>query len=162
MKKTIIFLLAALLFLPAMQARSQEKKPPPGVVEKTVIINGNQDWVNTNIKLKPKDKVSIKASGEVCFSNQEASSCVSPNGWDGNYSVAWPDNWNNCDDPLPELNHAALIGNVGSDDFLIGKGTKFQGKNGVLYIGINDCSFTEDYYNTGQFEVSIKVEKPKH
>ena len=46
-------------------------------------------------------------------------------------------------------------------DEVIGKRTKFFGKEGVLYIGINDCTLTGDYYNTGQFEVFIIVERPK-
>jgi len=162
MKKLILMLLVALFVLPATIVKSQEKKPPPNVVEKKVVIKANEDWINTGIKLKPKDKVFIKASGEVCFSNEENSSCVNPDGWDvETYEEAWPDNWNFCNDPIQNVNHAALIGNVGSDDFLIGKETKFFGKDGVLYIGINDCTFTGDYYNTGEFEVNIKVERPK-
>jgi len=162
MKKLIALSIALLLMLPAIMVNAQEKKPPPGVEEKTVVIKGDQDWINTGIKLKPKDKVSIKASGEVCFSNEEGSSCITPDGWNRQtYAEAWVDNWNYCDDPLPLVNHAALIANVGSDNFYLGDEAKFFGKDGVLYIGINDCTFTGDYYNTGQFEVNIRVERPK-
>ncbi len=77
------------------------------------------------------------------------------------YGSSWPANWNYCDDPMPEENHVALIGNVGSDDFLVGKATKFFGKEGVLYLGVNDCTLKGEYYNIGQFEVYIKVERAK-
>ena len=63
--------------------------------------------------------------------------------------------------PLMQVNHAALIGNVGSDDFFIGKEANFTGKDGFLYLTVNDCSRTSDpythFYNTGQFEVFISV-----
>ena len=148
--------------LPAIMLRAQDKKPPPNVEEKMIVIKANEDWKNTGIKLEPKDKVSIKASGEVCFSNEENDSCITPDGWNvETYQEGWPANWNHCDDPLPNVNHAALIANVGSDDFYIGDKAKFFGKDGVLYIGINDCTLTGDYFNTGQFEVYIKVERPK-
>ncbi len=30
---------------------------------------------------------------------------------------------------------------------------------GLLFLGINDCTFTGDFYNTGQFSVVIKIER---
>jgi len=33
------------------------------------------------------------------------------------------------------------------------------GKAGLLYLGINDCTFTGDFYNTGQFSVVITIER---
>jgi len=164
MKKLIVMLLVVLFVLPAMIVKSQEKKPPPNVVEKTITIKGSDDWINTGIKIKPKDKVFIKADGQVCFHGGASASCVDPNGWDVNtYEEDWPNDYDECFDPLKEVNHAALIGNVGSDDFFLGSKSDFYGKEGVLYLGINDCSFTEpeELMNTGQFEVYIKVVRPK-
>jgi len=162
MKKEIILLLAAIFLIPAAHLWAQDKKPPKPDLEKTLVIQGNQDWLNTQIKLKPKDKVVIMAEGEVCFYNGDKDSCVDPDGWDREtYQDNWPNDYLQCDDPMMELNHCALIGNLGSDDFLIGKENSFGGKDGVLYIGINDCSFTGNCYNTGQFKVKILVYRKK-
>ena len=62
-------------------------------------------------------------------------------------------------DPLPAANHAALIGNVGSDVVYVGAKLMFWGADGFLYLGINDCSFTGPFSNTGQFGAVIKVER---
>lgn len=37
----------------------------------------------------------------------------------------------------------------------------FAGKDGILVLGINDCSFTQDqvFYNTGGFQVIVKIER---
>jgi len=162
MKKGTVLLLITAFLLPAFQLWAQEKKPPP-VEEKNLIMKGDQDWVNTGIKLLPKDLVIVKASGNVCFSGKASPACTDPNGWDvETYEDYWGDDYAYCFDPIKEANHAALIGNVGSDTFFIGKGNKFKGKEGVLYLGINDCTLTEEiFYNTGEFEVYIRVERHK-
>ena len=127
---------------------------------KIVKIEGNKGWVNTGIRLRPQDRVTIKASGSVCFSNKEAQSCVDPNGWqNASYATSWPDNLNYCDDPMRKANHAALIANVGHSDFFIGKQKSFSGKDGTLYLGVNDCSLTGKYYNTGSFLATITVHR---
>ncbi len=60
---------------------------------------------------------------------------------------------------MPTVNHAALIANVGHPDFLVGRRLTFSGKEGTLYIGINDCTFKGEYSNTGEFSVVIVVER---
>jgi hypothetical protein len=131
--------------------------------EKMVLIKGTDDWTNTNIRLYPKDKVTIKATGDSCFSTQYCNDAsVNADGWNQeSYCDDWPGDCMHCDDPLMTVNHAALIGNVGNDDFFIGKEAKFSGKDGFLYIGINDCTLTENYPNSGQFEVFISVKHIK-
>jgi hypothetical protein len=157
MQKGLSFCLIILFTLPIILFLSSESKAQV-IEEKIVVIKGTDDWKNTQIKLLPKDKVTIRATGKICFSNGHNQSCVNANGMLQNtYEANWPGDYLECEDPLPEVNHAALIGNVGSDDFLIGKNTAFSDKHGVLYIGINDCTFNDKYYNTGQFEVLIKV-----
>lgn len=128
---------------------------------KIVKVEGNRGWVNTGIRLRPQDRVTIKASGSVCFSGGEAQSCVGPDGWrHATYAASWPDNLNYCDDPLPDANHAALVANVGNSDFAIGKRKNFSGKNGILYLGVNDCSLKgKHYYNTGSFLATVTVHR---
>ena len=133
------------------------------VEEKLVVIKGTDDWKNTRIRLYPNDKVTIRATGEICFSTATCTGAtggatVDADGWDvNNYQGSWLDDYQQCDDPLMQVNHAALIGNVGSDDFFIGKDANFTGKDGVLYLRVNDCSLTDDFGNSGQFEVFISV-----
>lgn len=160
MKKGIILLMIAAFLLPALHVMAQDKKPTE---EKMVIIKGNEDWKNVKIRLNPKDVLIIKASGKVFFEEELQGSGVDANGWDVNkYMDDWPGSYGYCFDPIPEANHAALIGNVGSDDFFIGKENRITGKDGFLYLRVNDCSLTEEYfYNTGQFEVYISVVRNK-
>ena len=128
-----------------------------------VTIHGNVPWKNTGIVLQPNDKVEFTATGNVCFSGDEPDACVGPEGYPREYYWKdFPGDWGYCGDPVggdfsgPE-GHAGLIAKVGSDIFFVGKGINISGKKGALSIGINDCSFTGDYPNTGQFSVVIKV-----
>lgn len=161
MKKLIIVLFAILLVLPTLTVKSQ-KKPPANIVEKMIVIQGDEGWLNTGIKVGSKDKVTIKAEGTVYFSDGTTLSDVNPGGMPQDvYARDWEFDAQYCNDPMPQTNHAALIGNLGNEDFLIGKKTAFSDKQGVLYLGINDCTLKDKFYNTGKFEVYIKVEHPK-
>ena len=141
-------------------AMAEKKLQVPPVTQKVIVIPGNKAWTNTGFTLQPRDRVTITATGTVYFSGGMAGSRVNPRGWDvSGYEADWPDDYGYCFDPLPTANHAALIGNVGSDVFLVGSKLVFWGADGFLYLGINDCSFTGPYYNTGQFTAVIKVER---
>ncbi len=153
-------ILAAAALLPAPFAAAQHAPRPPKKEQRIVRIRGNQGWLNTGIRLRPADRVTIKGTGKVCFSNGEKASCVDPDGWSvRDYVKSWPDNWNYCDDPMKNVNHAALIANVGGPDFLVGRHRTFSGKNGTLYLGINDCTLKGPYHNTGEFSVVIVIER---
>ncbi len=150
--------LSTALFLCAAGPQKPLKK---GTVEqKVVVIRGTQSSVNTGLMIGPRDRVTITASGQVCFSNGESTSCVGPTGWAGGkseYMRSWPYNCNYCDDPLRNVNHASLLADIGNT-FYVGKKKVFSGKRGHLYLVINDCTFTGEYHNTGQFSAVIKVE----
>lgn len=155
-----ILLLAAIasVFLPFAVAGHPPK--PPKKETKIFNISGSKQWLNTGIRLRPQDRVTIKATGKVCFSNGEKPSCVDPTGWNvRDYGNSWPYNHNYCDDPEKGLNHAALIANVGNPNFLVGRRLVFSGKNGTLYIGINDCTMTGEFGNTGSFSVTVTIER---
>jgi hypothetical protein len=128
--------------------------------QKVMLIQGNKDWTNTGFTIGPRDLVTVTASGRVYFSDGAKESGVGPEGWDrNNYAQAFPEDANYCDDPLMTENHAALIADVNNVRFLLGPELTFHGKEGLFYLGINDCTFTDSYYNTGQFSVVIKVER---
>ena len=157
MLHTLILAMAAILAAPFAAAQHPR---PPKTERRIVRLRGNQAWLNTGIRLRPQDRVTIKATGKVCFSNGEKQSCVDPDGWSvQSYPTSWPDNWNYCDDPMTGVNHAALIANVGHPDFLVGRHLTFSGKDGTLYLGINDCSLKGMYSNTGELSVVIVVER---
>ena len=161
MQKGVLFFLTILFILPLIFLSGESSAQE--IEEKIVIIKSTDDWKNTKIKLYPQDKVTIRASGQICFSSQYCNDAkVDADGWDKNtYQADWPGDYAYCFDSLRQVNHAALIGNVGSDDFFIGKNANFTGKDGVLYLGINDCSLTGDFGNSGQFEVFISVKHIK-
>lgn len=155
---TLILLTAAALAAP--NALAQHSPKPPDKEQKIVRIRGDQGWLNTRIRLRPQDRVTITATGKVCFSNGEKASCVDANGWKvRSYSSSWPDNFSYCDDPIKSVNHGALIANVGHPDFLVGRPLTFPGKDETLYIGINDCTLKGEYHNTGEFSVVIVIER---
>jgi len=154
----IVFILVIMVSLVLIAA--QEKKPkPPKVEQKVVRVPGNQAWTDTELTLRPQDKVTITASGKVCFAGDIPDSCVGPDGWEGNYQADWPGDYSYCFDPLQEINHAALIGGIENNNFFVGQNLTFKGKSGRLYLGTNDCSLTGQYYNTGEFSTVIKVER---
>ena len=159
-------ILAIVLICGLALAASQETQPrPPKIEQKMFSVKGDQPWLNTGFRLRPKDRVTITASGRVYFHQGVAASGVDPNGYQGeqgSYEEAWPNDYDHCFDPLRDANHAALIAEVNNDIFFLGDNKVFNGKDGILVLGINDCTFTEDqvYYNTGQFQVIVKIEHP--
>lgn len=154
----IVFILGIMVSLALIAADQKDKPKVPKIEQKVIRVPGNQAWTDSGFTLKPEDRVTITASGRVCFAGEITTGCVGPDGWEGNYQTDWPGDYSYCFDPLPAVNHAAFIGGIEGNNFLIGQNLTFQGKTGRLYIGINDCSFTEQYYNTGEFTAIIKVE----
>ncbi|MCK4337238.1 MAG: hypothetical protein KAX11_04785 [Candidatus Aminicenantes bacterium] len=159
-KKVSIILLTMIFLFVGLNSSLSEKKLKPGtVITKTVTIPGNKAWTNTGIEVRPQDSITITASGHVYF-NEDESSKIDPNGYrqdhyQSDYSTS---DFNYCGDPYEQWAHAALIGEVGNSKFLVGTKRVLKGKNGFLYLGINDCSFTEKYYkNSGSFKAIIKV-----
>lgn len=165
-KKSSIILLTIIFLFVGLNSSLFAKKLKPGkVIKKVVTIPGNKAWTNTGIKVWPQDSITITASGFVSFSNESSDSKVGPNGYaapdNGDaqeyYKNDYAGDYAYCGDPYEQWRHAALIGEVGSSKFLVGTKRVLKGKNGFLYLGINDCSFTGKYYNTGSFKAIIKV-----
>lgn len=168
-KLSIILVVFIFLFIGLNDNLSAKKLKPGKVIKKIVTIPGNKAWTNTGIKVGPKDSITITASGFVSFSNGTSGSKVGPNGYPApkkghplDYFIHdYSGDHAYCGTPYTQWRHAALIGEVGSSKFLVGTKKVLKGKNGFLYLGINDCSFTDQYYNTGSFKAIIKVIRGK-
>jgi hypothetical protein len=162
MRKHLLILLAALLLTAAGTVLLAWQGAPrkAQVVQKTMVVPGNQAFTNASLTIGPSDLVTITATGQVYFSNGAQPSGVSPSGWPRNtYGNSWPDDYNQCEDPIPNVAHAALIADVNGEKFYVGPNKTFSGKDGLLYLGINDCTFTGAYRNTNQFSVNITVRR---
>ena len=160
MKKTVIFLVIFSLLCTGSVLAADKKNPKPGHGEQRIFkLSGDNPWLDTGIILRPGDTVQVKAFGEVCFSNGEGHSCVSPDGYNQTHYQAdyIGMDFRYCGDPDESINHAALIGKDANGMFLLGSQRTISGKKGKFYIGINDCSFKTEYYNTGAYNVTVKV-----
>ena len=132
----------------------------PKVEQKIVLVKGNQAGTNSGYTIGPRDRVTLKVAGKVCFCGGASASCVGPGGWGReDYPQSWPDDWNSCADPEETEAHAALLVDVDNERWPTGDHTTFSGKAGLLYFVINDCSLTGEYGNTGEYSVVIKVER---
>ena len=162
MRRTALFSIVAAVGLSValgVLAGGHEQKPSP-VDKKIMLVPGGEPWTPTELMVLEKDRVTLTATGKVCFSAGDPKSCQGPEGWGRSQYVAdWPDNANACDDPYPQFNHAMLIGKVGDDVFPVGASKVFTNREGPLELGINDCSFTGPFHNTGQYSVIIRVER---
>ena len=91
------------------------------MVQKILLVQGNQAWTPTGITLAPGDKVTLQATGKVYFCGGLAPSGVRPDGWPrSDYQGSWPDDYNQCADPIDQGNHAALIADVDGQKFYVG------------------------------------------
>ena len=92
MQKGSIILFNYSFHFPIIFTLSSESKAQV-VEEKIVVIKGTDDWKNTRIRLYPNDKVTIRATGEVCFSTGYCEAAnADADGWNWNtYSAdfAW-------------------------------------------------------------------------
>ena len=133
---------------------------PPKVEKKIVVVAGDRDWSATGLSLQRGDRVTFDASGTVTFSAVEPDSAVGPDGCDrSSYVENWPYDAAACDDPVGDTGHAALLADVDGERFVIGSGGPLEGLEGLVYLGINDCTFTGSWRNSGAFTVIIKVER---
>lgn len=155
---TVLTIIALVAFFSEYSIAQTNEK----VETKMIIIKGSEAWKNTGFLLKSTDRVTITASGRVFFSNGNNLSGVAPKGMKREeYKTNWEFDWQYCNDPLTMANHAALIGKAGNNKFPVGLTKTISGKKGTLFIGINDCTFDGEFYNTGQFKVNIKVYRGK-
>jgi len=162
MRKSLLVPLAALLLAAAgtILFASQPQPRKGQDVQKIMVVPGNKEMTNAGVTVGPNDLVTITANGNVYFSDGAQSSGVSPSGWPRHtYGNSWPGDYHSCEDPISDVAHAALIADVNGEKLYVGPNRTFSGKNGLLYLGINDCTFTGPYHNTGQFSVTVTVRR---
>jgi len=162
MRKHLLIPLAALLLTAAgtvlLAWQGAPKKLPD--VQRILVVPGNRAMTNASVTIGPGDLVTVTATGQVYFSSGAQSSGVSPSGWPRHtYGNSWPDDYNQCEDPISDVAHAALIADVNGEKFYVGPNKPFSGKDGLLYFGINDCTFTGANHNTGQYNVNVTVRR---
>ena len=145
------------LFAPA----SVDSKEAPDPVNRIFLVGDRLDAIDTGIRVRPQDLVTIRAGSQVCFSGGDEESCVRADGWPrATYAESWPGDAAACDDPFPELNHATVVAMIGEESIPVGKQNTVSGKEGRLLVGVNDCSFEGEFRNEGQFSVVIVLENP--
>ncbi|WP_321493663.1 hypothetical protein [uncultured Desulfobacter sp.] len=125
---TVILLIIA---LPALVMSMALKKIKPGKTDtKMMVINADNAWLNTGFVVKPSDRITIKATGQIRFPNGEVHSETSPAGYKREaYEKDFVlDDAANCFDPLRLDPHAGLIGKDSQWMFYIGKDKVLTGK----------------------------------
>ena len=124
----LVVLLMITVSLVLIAAQEKDKPKLPKIEQKVVQVPGNKAWTDTGLALRPQDVVTVTATGKVCFSAGIPPSCVDPDGWDREtYQNNYPNDYQECFDPHPQWNHAALIGGVNQDIFFVGKSTFHEG-----------------------------------
>lgn len=136
-------------------------KESPDPVNRIFLVGDSAEWVETGLKVRPEDHLTIRAGSQVCFSGGREESCVRSSGWPREtYAGTWDGDAAACDDPFPEWNHAAVIAMIGEEPVLVGRQNTFAGREGLVRVAINDCSFDGEYHNEGQFSVVLVEENP--
>jgi Zn-dependent metalloprotease len=118
--------------------------------ERTVIVPGNTQWMDTGLIISTGDIMTFTAHGTVVYDNK-GNSC-DPGG------TSWTDTQDK-QDPLWVQPHAGLIGKIKETGlpFFIGETyTVKAGSSGILFLGINDYWYQG---NSGEFTVTIRVSK---
>lgn len=118
--------------------------------ERTVIVSGSTQWMDTGLTVSIGDIMTFTASGTVVYDNK-GNSC-------GPGGASWTDT-HDKEDPLWVQPHAGLIGKIKETGlpFFIGESyTVKAGSSGILFLGINDYWYQG---NSGEFTVTIRVSK---
>jgi len=111
----------------------------------SVVVPGNQPWVDTGFQVRKGDQVTFRVVGQVGVSPGVPP--VGPEGRTGQTSDKYP---------IPQMQVGALIGRVGSSMFPVGSQQTpiAMPADGPLYLGVNDDFFGD---NSGGFTVTITV-----
>lgn len=125
--------------------RSDGPSRPPGMRERSVMVNAAEPWRDTGITVRAGQQIYFEASGRVRWG---------PGRQDGPEGER--NSPRNDTRPMPNRPAAALIGRVGesNDYFFIGDDTGAirVRDSGRLYLGIND-DYLRD--NSGSFRVTV-------
>jgi eukaryotic-like serine/threonine-protein kinase len=112
-------------------------------------VPATQEWTNTGVTVAAGDALGITASGQVYISSTDSegpagdSSCTPAEEYPGDVF------------PAPDLPCWSLIARIGNGPpFEVGTSVLVTADSGILYLGINDDSFSA---NTGSWTANIKL-----
>lgn len=120
--------------------------------ERTIIINANQPWTDTNIPIEPNMTIEIVAEGQIAYG---VSRTTGPN---GTRSASL----NTSQYPVQTAGVGALIAKIryldGHDSDVIFIGSRNQAHtgrndNGHLWLGVNDDNYRD---NSGSYRVTVR------
>jgi len=112
-----------------------------------LIVSGTQEWTNTSVTVAAGDALGITASGQVNISPTES---VGPA---GDPSCTPAQEYPGDAFPAPDLPCWSLTARIGNGTpFEVGTSALVTADSGVLYLGINDDSFSG---NSGGWTVNI-------
>jgi LmbE family N-acetylglucosaminyl deacetylase len=118
------------------------------MLQKSYVVPGATDWIDTSVEIQQGDVMLITANGTITWKHEGREAC------DANGAVPYARSGKK---PVTGAATGALIGRIGADaaeSFLIGTEQKIIApKSGRLYLGINDDTIGD---NDGQFRVWIK------
>jgi hypothetical protein len=149
----------AALFGAVMTVRGEQTTPEASSPSQ-ITVNASQQWIDTNIDLRPGEKVRFSASGEVTYPQTDKSKerKFGPEGLPRGFSDVVHQY------AVSDAGHGALVGRVGPADagqpFLVGAGKEFVAPvAGRLFLGINQ-SQKDAAGAQGSFQVTMNVLDP--
>src|SRR5499427_5269662 len=167
--RTSIAALASVLCLPLQApAGAQQPSPTPATQPSPakaqssykITVDSSQQWVDTNIDLRPGQSLRFAASGEITYPAQGKSRerTFGPDGLPRGFTDVIHQY------AVGDAGHGALVGRLGQADtgqpFLIGSSKDFSAPvGGRLFLGINQGT-KEASAAQGSFSVTITVLNP--
>jgi hypothetical protein len=155
-RATILLALLATVFSAApFTARAQAG--PDANAPSQITINASQQWIDTNIDLRPGEKVRFSASGEITYPQQGKSKerTFGPDGLPRGFADVVHQY------AVADAGHGALVARLGEADagqpFLVGASKEFVAPvAGRLFLGINQ-SQKDAAGAQGNFQVKMEV-----
>ena len=150
---------------PASTATGPTAGAPPSIAAgKTyeLDVDGSKQWVDTNIDLRPGEKIHLAGAGTITYPSTESSKPAQSFGPDG-LARGWKDLIHQY--AVTDAGHGALVGRLGAADaggqgFLVGAADDYQAPvAGRLFLGVNQ-SYKDAQSAHGSFHVTISVTDP--
>ncbi len=133
------------------------ENPLSSIGQATKTIDARKGWQNTGVRVKPGTRISITVI-DGRWTHWKGTQPYN-SGQGGEYICAEAMPAKDCVEPLPEYSAGGLIGKIGNQVFVVGKGvTQVSEKSGTLLLRINDGDVGL-YDNDGELKVEIHAER---
>lgn len=124
----------------------------PKVVSQSVIVNGNDKWKDTGIRVSPGQTLIVSASGTVTWGPPgitDGTNVVDPNGTRPPYGQ------DAARFPVPEAGIGSLVMRIGRMKYAVGSSERIEVKEpGTIELMVNDDAVGD---NSGSFNVRVEV-----